>query len=165
MSDAEPILVTAFEGQRRALELTHRAIAQGVDVQRRAVRSFADSVDAQRAANRRATEFVDSAFETSLLLANVAVPGDGTAFEELEYRFDEQLEAFGELQDATWELFSRSIEDGLATYERFADVYADAIDASFDTAVRGTDVMSDEVAGLAGRRERAVQIEIEAEES
>lgn len=164
MSSAEAPFATAFAGQRRALELTHRAMSQGLSVQRRVVKSFVDNVDAQREASERATEFVDSALETTMLMANASVPGEAAAFEDFEYRFDEQLEAFDELQDATWTMLARSMEDGLSAYEGYADVYAEAIDASFEAAIEGTDWMSDEVAGLANRRERAVEIDIEVGE-
>jgi len=152
-----------FDRQRSAIELTHRAFSQGSAVQRRAMRSFVDSIEAQRALSEQATAFVDSAMETAVILTTANLPGDEAAMDAAEARFEEQRNAFGAFHDASWSLLSRSMRDNLAAYERYAEVYDDAVDAAFDTAAEGTDWMSERASGRLRNPERATEVEIDVE--
>lgn len=155
MSEAADVTAAALDRQRDAIELAHRAVSQGTTLQRRAMRSFVDSLDAQRAAVEGTSMLFDVAVDSSMLLARAAMPDDDAAFDRAGARFEEQLDDIDALQDSAWELYARSVEAGYESFEAYADVYADAVDASFESAIAGTEWMNRQVTGRGRRRNRA----------
>lgn len=163
MSDAMDPVGAAFDRGGRALALTHRAARDATDLQREAVRAFAKSIDDQRAVGERSTEAAGSAVETSLLLTRSWLPGGESAVGGLQRQFEDGLDAAEDAQRAGWDVFARSVVEGAEVYDRYVDLYLDAVDASFEMARVGNDWMNEQAAGTGRPRGTPVEIDIEGE--
>lgn len=128
-------IATTFDLQRDMTEQLHRAASRNIDVQRRAMRAVVDTVDAQRSAGDQASALLESALESAFLISRASIPANDATMDKLEAQFREQVEAIDELGEGTLELWMNVAENGAGAYDEYADLYDDAVDASFDAAL------------------------------
>ena len=129
MPDTNPFQA-AFDLQRTAVEQTHKATLDAVEMQKTAANQMTDNLEAIEQAQAQGTEMSRDAIHALFdALGNVNPDMDMSEMQEL---VDEQFDAFEETHAETWDAVYETTDDGIEGFEGAADSYAEFIDSSFD---------------------------------
>jgi hypothetical protein len=118
--------------QRRSIEQTRKAMHEGAELNKRMSELFMESMDASQSVQRRSNDLARTAVEAYFDAVESSMPGDATAFRNVQTILDDQFEAMDEVSEQSWEAFESGFEDNVEAYEEFVDRFAAMMDDSFE---------------------------------
>lgn len=135
MSERPDLLTLPLDVQRSGLEGARRWARWNVEFQRRMVQGFSRSMRAQREAERETMDLLESLLELSAITARSSLPGTDDELSELYVELERSLVSWGELRDEARPVLDDAVREGARTYDGFARLYLDLMDAWVDAAL------------------------------
>jgi division protein CdvB (Snf7/Vps24/ESCRT-III family) len=130
-------MTPVFEMQRTMIEQNRKAITDGFEAQKAAVKTMVDSMGGSQELAERNVELTRSATHAYFDAVESAMPEDAAEFDELRASLDEGFDTFEDSQAEAWSAMQEAMEESGTTYEEFVDSYVEAVDSSFDAFIEG----------------------------
>lgn len=121
-----------FRMQRNTMEQGQRMFHQSMEMQQQMYRAFLNSMDAQKSAQRQANMVGRSAVDAYFEMLEASMPGDSSGFSEMREAVHDQIAAYDDISDQTWDAFERSLRANVDATDEFIDNMLEFVDESYE---------------------------------
>jgi phage-related minor tail protein len=135
MSDEQTPIAAVFELQRRSIELSQEAMADGVEFQRRLGNALVDGVDTTETVQTRSVELTHDALDSYLDAVESTIPGSDEAVAEIRSTVDEQFDELEARQTDAFGKLEREAEAGADAYEELATESIQSLNEQLDAVL------------------------------
>jgi DNA repair exonuclease SbcCD ATPase subunit len=143
MSDTTSPLSVAFEFQRSAVESTHEAIENGVEIQRQFNEAVLEGFGPARDASEQSTDLIRTGVDSYFEAIESVVPAS-SGIDELHGRLHEQLDTLEESQLEAIEQFETTLHERADSTDELFEEFLATLDEQVTSLLESHDDLEDQ---------------------
>lgn len=156
MSEYTSPVTMAFEFQRNAIEGTHEAVENGIQMQKNLNDAFVGNFDPARDVSGRGTDLVRTSIDTYLDALESAVPA-GSGLSEIRTMMHDGVDTLEESQLEVIDQFEANVKESAESGEAFLDEFLAALDEQIETLLTNHEQLEEQTVAALEQLEEAVE--------
>ncbi len=156
MSEYMPPVTMAFEFQRNAIESTHEAVENGIQMQKNANETFLGNFDPARDVSERGTDLVRTSVDTYFDAVESAIPA-GSGLSEVRTMLHDGLDTIEESQLDVIDQLEANVTESAESGGAFLDEFLAALDEQVATLLENHEQLEEQTIAALEQLEAAIE--------